>query len=108
MIALQRTEPLAQTPEILPAPRADAQEVRLPDLGARNPPRQVAEEISRPSQLGIRAKTGRDWESGHTKNLELSSMQKASEAFMRDCEARELSAASISKYKLLTRSKLGY
>lgn len=44
----------------------------------------------------------RDWESGHSKTLELSSIGKACEAFMRDCEARELSSASIAKYKLLT------
>jgi hypothetical protein len=44
----------------------------------------------------------RDWESGHLKTAELSSITKACDAFLRDCEARELSSASISKYKLLT------
>src|SRR5256712_4358432 len=44
----------------------------------------------------------RDWESGHSKTVELSSVAKASDAFLRDCEARDLSSASIGKYRLLT------
>ena len=44
----------------------------------------------------------RDWESGHTKSTELSSVAKACDAFIRDCEARNLSSASLGKYKLLT------
>ena len=44
----------------------------------------------------------RDWESGHSKSLELSSISKACDAFIRDCEARNLSSASLGKYRLLT------
>ena len=42
----------------------------------------------------------RDWESGHA--TEVTSVAKACDAFIRDCEARELSDASVGKYKLLT------
>lgn len=42
----------------------------------------------------------RDWESGHT--AAHSSVANACDAFLRDCEARNLSAASLGKYRLLT------
>ena len=44
----------------------------------------------------------RDWESGHSKGAEHSSVPKACDAFIRDCEARNLSGASLGKYRLLT------
>src|SRR5579864_1083804 len=42
----------------------------------------------------------REWESGNS--TEHSTVPKACEAFMRDCEARNLSSASVGKYLLLT------
>jgi integrase/recombinase XerD len=42
----------------------------------------------------------RDWESGHTAGR--SSVAHACDAFIRDCEARNLSEASLGKYRLLT------
>jgi len=45
----------------------------------------------------------RDWESGHSKGAEHSSVPKACDAFIRDCEARNLSSASLGKYRLLTK-----
>jgi integrase/recombinase XerD len=44
----------------------------------------------------------RDWESAHTKGAEQSSVTHACAGFMRDCEARNLSSASLGKYRLLT------
>lgn len=44
----------------------------------------------------------RDWESGHARAAEHSSMTKACDAFIRDGEARNLSSASLGKYRLLT------
>jgi integrase/recombinase XerD len=44
----------------------------------------------------------RDWESGHAKGAEHSAVTNACAAFMRDCEARNLSSASLGKYRLLT------
>lgn len=44
----------------------------------------------------------RDWESGHSKSAEHSTITKACDAFIRDCEARNLSSASLGKYRLLT------
>jgi integrase/recombinase XerD len=44
----------------------------------------------------------RDWESGHSKSAEHSSIGHACDAFIRDCEARNLSSASLGKYRLLT------
>lgn len=44
----------------------------------------------------------RDWESGHSNGAERSTVAKACDAFIRDCEARNLSSASLGKYRLLT------
>ena len=44
----------------------------------------------------------RDWESGHAKSTEHATVAKACDAFIRDCEARNLSDASLGKYRLLT------
>jgi site-specific recombinase XerD len=45
----------------------------------------------------------RDWESGHSKGADHSSVTKACDAFIRDCEARNLSSPSLGKYRLLTK-----
>jgi integrase/recombinase XerD len=44
----------------------------------------------------------RDWESAHSKGAERSTVPQACQAFMRDCEARNLSSASLGKYRLLS------
>jgi site-specific recombinase XerD len=44
----------------------------------------------------------RDWESGSAKGVERTSVAHACDAFIRDCEARDLSSASLGKYRLLT------
>jgi integrase/recombinase XerD len=44
----------------------------------------------------------REWESGNTKATEYYSVAHACEAFVKDCEARRLSDASLGKYRLLT------
>jgi len=44
----------------------------------------------------------RDWEPGHSRSTEPSSLAKACDAFIRDCEARNLSTASVGKYRLHT------
>lgn len=43
----------------------------------------------------------REWEAGTTQ-AETMKVEEACDAFTRDCEARQLSAASVGKYKLLT------
>src|SRR5258708_9925516 len=44
----------------------------------------------------------RDWESGHAKGAEHNTVPHSCTAFTRDCEARNLSSASLGKYRLLT------
>jgi len=44
----------------------------------------------------------RDWESGYSHGAERATVAKACDAFIRDCEARNLSSASLGKYRLLT------
>jgi integrase/recombinase XerD len=44
----------------------------------------------------------RDWESSYSKSAEQSTVPHACVAFIRDCEARNLSDASLGKYRLLT------
>jgi integrase/recombinase XerD len=44
----------------------------------------------------------REWESAHSKSAEHSTVPHACVAFIRDCKARNLSDASLGKYRLLT------
>jgi hypothetical protein len=52
--------------------------------------------------LGGSSKLVRDWESENTQAAEYYSVAHACEAFVKGCEARRLSDASLGKYRLLT------